>query len=143
MSKTKIIFEKVTEDAKLPEKQHENDVGYDLFSAENTSLKVGEIKPVRTGLRMKLPEKMEAQIRPRSGLSLSGVTLMNSPGTIDSGYRGEVKIILANLLGDETTIEKGDRIAQMVFSYTEHPDLILGSLDNTERGGGGFGSTGK
>lgn len=137
-----VIFEKIDEDARLPERQHENDVGYDLFSNEEVRIEVGEVKTVGTGLKVKLPSNLEAQIRPRSGLSLSGVSVMNSPGTIDSGYRGEVRIILANLLGDAMVVEKGDRIAQMVFSSIKHPKIREGSLDETERGKGGFGSTG-
>lgn len=138
-----VVFEKVCSAAKLPECQHSGDAGYDLFSAENIVIEAGEVEMVSTGLKMRLPEDIEAQVRPRSGLSLSGVTVMNSPGTIDPGYRGEVKVILANLLGDDFVVEKGDRIAQMVFSRVEHPELKLGSLDDTERGDGGFGSTGK
>lgn len=142
MSKEKVKFKKIHEDAKLPERQHSQDAGYDLFSAENTEIEVGEVKLISTGLKMKLPEEMEAQIRPRSGLSLSGVTVMNSPGTIDPGYRGEVKVIMANLVGDEVEIEKGERIAQMIFNRVEHPKLSLEEVDKTERGEGGFGSTG-
>lgn len=138
----KVIFEKIDKNGKLPERQHQKDVGYDLFSAEDTTIKVGEVRAVKTGIRMKLPKGMEAQIRPRSGLSLSGVTVLNSPGTIDHGYRGEIKVIMANLLGDDVLIERGDRIAQMVFARVEHPELLLGSLDETKRGEGGFGSTG-
>lgn len=137
-----VIFEKISEDAKIPERQHKNDSGYDIFSVEDVTLKVGEVKAVKTGLRMELPGGMEAQIRPRSGLSLSGLTIMNSPGTIDAGYRGEIKIILGNLLGNEISISKGDRIAQMVFARTEHPRLKIESVDESERGENGFGSTG-
>ncbi len=142
MSDEKVVFEKIDEDAKLPERQHSNDVGYDLYSAENATLKVGEVKVIGTGLKVKLPRDMEAQIRPRSGLSLSGLTVMNSPGTVDPGYRGEVGVILANLVGDEKQIEKGDRIAQIVFGSVKHPKVVQGSLDETDRGEGGFGSTG-
>lgn len=138
----KVVFEKMNKDAKLPERQHPNDAGHDLFSAEEVEIEVGEVKTVGTGLKVKLPTDMEAQIRPRSGLSLSGVTVMNSPGTIDPGYRGEIRVILANLVGEEISIEKGDRIAQMVFSPIMHPEVKEGSLDETERGEGGFGSTG-
>lgn len=142
MAKEKVIFEKLKENAQLPERQHEGDAGYDLFSSEEVILKKGEVKMVSTGLKMKLPEGIEAQIRPRSGLSLSGITVMNSPGTIDPGYRGEIKIILGNLLKEKFKIKKGDRIAQMIFSRVEHPPILLGNLDNTERGENGFGSTG-
>lgn len=137
-----VIFEKIDEDARLPERQHENDVGYDLFSNEEVRIEVGQVKPLGTGLKVKLPSNLEAQIRPRSGLSLSGISVMNSPGTIDPGYRGEMRVILANLLGDAMVVEKGDRIAQLVFSSIKHPKIREGSLDETERGEGGFGSTG-
>ncbi len=138
----KVIFEKMDEDARLPERQHENDVGYDLFSNEEVKIEVGEVETVGTGLRVKLPPDIEAQIRPRSGLSLSGISVLNSPGTIDPGYRGEIGVILANLLGDDVDFQKGDRIAQIVFARVEHPEIREGSLDETERGEGGFGSTG-
>lgn len=142
MSEEEVVFEKVDKDARLPERQHSQDAGYDLYSVEDVEIAVGEVKTIGTGLRMKLPDNMEAQVRPRSGLSISGLTVMNSPGTIDSGYRGEVRVIMGNLVGGDKKIEKGERIAQMVFSRTEHPKLSVGSLDNTERGEGGFGSTG-
>ncbi len=142
MPKQEVIFEKIDKNAKLPERQHKGDSGYDLFSSEETNIERGEVKAVSTGLRMKIPEGIEAQVRPRSGLSLSGLTVLNSPGTIDSGYRGEVKVILANLLGETISIKRGDRIAQMVFARVEHPKISLGKLDNTDRGEGGFGSTG-
>lgn len=142
MSEEKVIFEKIDENAKLPERQHPNDAGYDLYSSENLVLKVGEIKTVGTGLRAKLPENIEGQIRPRSGLSLSGITVMNSPGTIDPGYRGEIKVIMGNLLGEDKKIKKGDRIAQIVFAPIRHPEITWGRLDETDRGDGGFGSTG-
>lgn len=142
MPKKKVKFEKIHKDAKLPERQHNQDAGYDLFSVKNTKIEVEEVKPIPTGLEMKLPEGMEAQIRPRSGLSLSGVTVMNSPGTIDSGYRGEVKVIMANLVGKEVKIEKGERIAQLIFTQVEHPEISLGEVNETERGEEGFGSTG-
>lgn len=143
MEKNKVIFEKIDEDAKLPSKQHEKDVGYDLFTIEDTTLKGNDIKLVRTGLKMHLPDNLEAQIRPRSGMALSGIVVPNSPGTIDPGYRGEVKVIMGNISDEEFKIESGDRIAQMIFSRTEHPKIEEGMVDKTERGKGGFGSTGK
>ncbi len=143
MADDKVYFEKLEEDAQVPERQHSNDVGYDLHASEPVKIPQGEVKMVPTGLKMKLPKDVEAQVRPRSGLSLSGLSVLNSPGTIDPGYRGEVKVIMANLLGDDFQVEKGDRIAQMVFNKVEHPEVIEGSLDETERGEGGFGSTGK
>jgi len=142
MTEKEVVFEKVDEDAKIPEKQHACDIGYDIYACEDTTIEKGEVKTVPTGLKMSLPRKIEAQIRPRSGLSLSGLEIMNSPGTIDPGFRGEVKVIMANLIGDDFTVGKGDRIAQMVFNKVEHPEIVEGRLDETERGSGGFGSTG-
>ena len=100
---------------------------------------------VKTGLRIQLPEGHEAQIRPRSGLALKqGITVLNTPGTIDSDYVGEVGVILINLSDDPFKIKKGDRIAQMVFQKVEQFELnIVNELSNTVRGEGGFGSTNK
>ena len=142
MTDKKVIFEKVDPNAKIPEKQHTCDIGYDIYASEDTEIEQGEVKMVPTGLKMSLPRKIEAQIRPRSGLSLSGLEIMNSPGTIDPGFRGEVQVIMANVLGDDFTIDKGDRIAQMVFNRVEHPTIEEGDVDESERGECGFGSTG-
>jgi len=99
---------------------------------------------IPTGLYIELPPGFEAQIRPRSGLALKyGITCLNSPGTIDSDYRGEIKIILINLSGEEQVIESGDRIAQMIIQRVEKADLKLADeLDSTARNEGGFGHTG-
>lgn len=99
---------------------------------------------VPTGLFIALPHGFEAQIRPRSGLSLkSGLSIPNSPGTIDSDYRGEIKVIVANLSNDIVEIKDGDRIAQMVIAKYERAEWnVVTNLDETERGSGGFGSTG-
>ena len=100
---------------------------------------------IPTGLFIELPESYEAQIRPRSGLALKrGLTLLNSPGTIDTDYRGEIKCIVINLSGETQTIETGDRIAQIVIARFEQPQWHeVAELESTERGAGGFGSTGK
>lgn len=100
---------------------------------------------IPTGLFIELPAGYEAQVRPRSGLSLKqGITCLNSPGTVDSDYRGELKVILVNLSKDPQQIHPGDRIAQMVISKVEHAELILvQQLNETIRGEGGFGHTGK
>jgi dUTP pyrophosphatase len=100
---------------------------------------------VPTGIFMELPEGYEAQVRPRSGLAIKqGITCLNSPGTIDSDYRGEIKIILINLSGDVQVIEPGDRIAQIVVQKVERASLVTASeLSGTHRSDGGFGSTGK
>ena len=100
---------------------------------------------VKTGLFMELPEGYEAQVRPRSGLALKkGITVLNSPGTIDADYRGEICVILINLSSEDFVINDGERIAQMVIARHEQADIIqVEELTNTERGSGGFGHTGK
>jgi dUTP pyrophosphatase len=132
----------------LPSYQSAHAAGLDLVSAlpEDAPL---ELEPsdralVPTGLVIELPEGYEAQVRPRSGVALKhGVTVLNSPGTIDSDYRGEVKVLLINLGADNFRIERGDRIAQLVVSPVTHVEVVAAdTLDATERGGGGFGSTG-
>ena len=109
------------------------------------TLAPGERTLIPTGLYMALPPGYEAQIRPRSGLAIKhGITLLNSPGTIDADYRGEIKIILANLSQEPFTVNDGDRIAQMVIARFEQADWQpVDRLDETQRGEGGFGSTGK
>lgn len=99
---------------------------------------------VKTGLFLELPQGHECQVRPRSGLALKkGITVLNSPGTIDADYRGEVGVILINLSNEDFTIEDGERIAQLVFAKHEQAKFtIVDSLSETERGSGGFGSTG-
>lgn len=103
----------------------------------------GAIGKVPTGIYMEIPEGYECQIRPRSGLASKGITISNSPGTIDSDYRGEIMILVHNQSGHDFSISNGDRIAQLVFNKVEQPKLeLVESLDSTERGEGGFGSTG-
>jgi dUTP pyrophosphatase len=120
--------------------------GVDLEAAvnETITLKPGERQLIPTGLAIALPEGYEAQIRPRSGLALkNGVTVLNSPGTVDADYRGEIKVILANLGSEDFIVERGMRIAQMVIAQHAHVAWnVVGKLDETARGAGGFGSTG-
>lgn len=133
----------LTESAKLPIYATENSAGLDLFSDEETILEPGEIKAIRTGIAIEIPEGYEGQIRPRSGLALKGITVANAPGTIDSDYRGEVKVILINLSKERFKIEKGMRIAQLVISKYEKVQVKkVEKLSETKRGEGGFGSTG-
>ena len=108
------------------------------------------IKPLQrvlvpTGLFMEIPEGYEGQVRPRSGLAIkNGITVLNTPGTIDADYRGEVKIILINLSDTDFTINSGDRIAQIIFAKCEQMEVVnVETLSETERGAGGFGHTGK
>ena len=111
---------------------------------ESISLKPLERTIVKTGIFMELPLGFEAQVRPRSGLAFKkGITVLNSPGTVDADYRGEVGVILVNLSAEEFVIEDGERIAQMVIAKHEQADWVeVEILDETERGAGGFGSTG-
>ncbi|MGN6279434.1 MAG: dUTP diphosphatase [Sphingomonas sp.] len=119
--------------------------GMDVVAAEEITLAPGGRHAVATGFAMAIPEGYEVQVRPRSGLALKhGVTCLNTPGTIDSDYRGEVKVILANLGQEPFPIRRGDRIAQLVPAPVLRAELIeTDSLDETARGAGGFGSTGR
>ena len=130
--------------AKLPSYAHPGDAGMDVHSVETLVLPPGGRASVRTGLAFQLPPDAEAQVRPRSGLALKhGVTVLNAPGTIDAGYRGEVCVILANLGDEPFTVEKGMRIAQVVVAPVARAEVVeVEALDATERGAGGFGSTG-
>lgn len=118
--------------------------GMDVVAAEALTLAPGARHAVATGFAIAIPDGYEVQVRPRSGLALKhGVTCLNTPGTIDSDYRGEVKVILANLGDQPFAIARGDRIAQLVPAPVQRARLAeVGSLDATDRGAGGFGSTG-
>jgi dUTP pyrophosphatase len=131
---------------KLPEFATSGSAGVDLRAFLDAPVKLGPLERavVPTGLYIELPKGIEAQIRPRSGLAAkSGITVLNSPGTIDSDYRGEIKVILVNLSNDEFIIENGDRICQMVIHKYEAIEWDCAeSLSETLRGSGGFGHTG-
>lgn len=133
----------------LPEYQTQHASGMDLIAAlapdETVFLPMGERALIPTGLAIELPQGYEGQIRPRSGLALNyGVTVLNSPGTIDADYRGEVKVLLVNLGLDTFTIERGTRIAQLVIQQVARASLeVVTELDDSVRGIGGFGSTGR
>lgn len=132
-------------DLPLPTKATPQAAGYDIRSAEHDfTLAQGEIRLVATGLVMELPEGVECQVRPRSGLALRhGVTMPNSPGTIDPDYRGELRVILQNTGSAPVNICRGDRIAQMVFARFLSPEIVeAAELSATSRGQDGFGSTG-
>lgn len=131
-------------DAVLPDYAHPGDAGLDLFAADEVDLSPGESRVIKTGIAIALPPNTEAQVRPRSGLAAKHqISVLNTPGTIDEGYRGEVGVILINFGHETFRVEKGMKIAQMVVkpvlrvSVTEVTDL-----DDTARGEGGFGSTG-
>lgn len=140
----KLLVEKINEKAIIPFQAHKGDAGMDLFSIEEAFLKPMERKLIHTGIRIQLPLNTEAQIRPRSGLALkNGITVLNTPGTIDEGYRGEIGIILINLGTEEFKVEEGMKIAQMVIKPTLSLDVEeVVELTETSRGEGGFGSTG-
>jgi len=129
----------------LPFYATEHSAGLDLFSAVDEVIRPMERKLIPTGIAIELPEGFEAQIRPRSGLALRhGITLLNSPATIDADYRGEIKVLLINLGEEEFIIKRGDRIAQMVISQVVRVEWEeVEELSTTSRGEGGFGSTGK
>ena len=137
-------FRKVHPDAVLPSYAHPSDAGMDVRSVEDVTIPPGGRALVHTGLVMLLPPMYEAQVRPRSGLALkSGITLLNTPGTIDSGYRGEVGVILVNLGDADFAVKKGDKIAQIVVAPVTQPQIVeTTDVDETDRGAGGFGSTG-
>ncbi|MEY3633983.1 MAG: hypothetical protein RLZZ61_393 [Pseudomonadota bacterium] len=118
--------------------------GMDICAAESLTLRAGKRHAVATGFAFAIPDGYEVQVRPRSGLALKhGITCLNAPGTIDSDYRGEVKVILANLGDEDFVINTGDRIAQLVVAPVTQGIMIeVDTLDDTERGIGGFGSTG-
>ncbi len=128
----------------LPAYATDGAAGMDVVAAEDITLAPGARHAVATGFAMAIPERYEVQVRPRSGLALKhGITCLNTPGTIDSDYRGEVKVILANLGNEPFAIARGDRIAQLVPAPVQRATLReVQSLDETARGGGGFGSTG-
>jgi len=138
-------FKRIHPDAQIPAYAHPDDAGMDLRSVEELVVKPGARALVHTGLVMMLPDGYEAQVRPRSGLALKrGVTVLNTPGTIDAGYRGEVGVILANFGETDFAVAKGDKIAQMVIAPVTRPEQVLevDEIDATGRGAGGFGSTG-
>jgi deoxyuridine 5''-triphosphate nucleotidohydrolase (dut) len=133
--------------ASAPEYKTEGSAGADLCALlpEPLVLRPGERAAVPTGLFIELPPGYEAQVRPRSGLALKqGITCLNTPGTIDSDYRGELKVLLVNLGREDATLDSGDRIAQLVVAPVTRASFeLVGALGGTERGSGGFGSTGK
>ena len=132
-------------DLPLPARQTDGAAGYDVCSAEpDLVLQPGERRAISTGLRMELPGNVECQVRPRSGLALRhGLTLPNTPATIDPDYRGELKVILWNAGSEKIQITRGMRIAQLVFARFETPSIEeTETIGDTARGSGGFGSTG-
>jgi dUTP pyrophosphatase len=128
----------------LPAYAREEDAGLDLHAAETLTLAPGARGAVGTGLAVAIPAGHAGLVLPRSGLALkSGITVLNTPGLVDAGYRGELKVLLVNHDARPVTIRRGDRIAQLVIQRVEHADLVeVDALPPSERGAGGFGSTG-
>ncbi len=144
----KVLFERLTHAGalKLPYYETAGSAGMDLraANAEPITIEPGKRALIPTGFKMALPEGFEAQIRPRSGLAYKkGITMLNSPGTIDSDYRGEVKVLAVNHGEEPFTVQFGERIAQMVIAPVQQAEVVLvDQLPETKRGAGGFGSTG-
>jgi len=135
---------KLTEEAILPHYAHPGDAGLDLFSCDHAEIGPGESRMIATGISIELPPGTEAQVRPRSGLALKHqITLLNTPGTIDEGYRGQVGVIMINHGNNTFTVEKGMKIAQMLVKPVFQVEVQqVEELSDTQRGEGGFGSTG-
>ncbi|EKD10145.1 deoxyuridine 5'-triphosphate nucleotidohydrolase Dut [Arthrospira platensis C1] len=140
----KLEVQQLKPSAILPKYAHEDDAGLDLFSVENIEIPPGKSHLVRTGIAIALPPNTEAQVRPRSGLALKHqITVLNSPGTIDGGYRGEIGVILINHGTTSFKVEIGMKIAQMVISPIVRVEVeAVEQLNSTFRGYNGFGSTG-
>jgi dUTP pyrophosphatase len=139
-----VKFERIRKNAYIPEKAHESDSGYDIRLPKGLHLKVNEIQLVRTGLRIELPAGYECQVRSRSGLPVKyGIIFALGVGTIDQDYRGEIMVALWNVGQERVTLPKGAKIAQLVFNKLDRVELVEAYVStDTERGEGGFGSTG-
>ncbi|MBU2496772.1 MAG: dUTP diphosphatase [Nanoarchaeota archaeon] len=139
-----IKIKKIVEYAILPKRAYEYDAGFDLYSSEENILKPNERKLVKTGIAIEMPLNYHAEIRPRSGLAIKhGITVLNAPATIDSGYRGEIQVILINHSDEEFLVNKGERIAQLLFSKVDSIAFEeVEELSDTTRGEKGFGSSG-
>ena len=137
-------IKKLDNKAIIPNYQTKGSAGFDLHSIEDVLLNPGERKLIKTGLAFEIEKGYEVQIRPRSGLAYKhGITVLNSPGTIDSDYRGEIKVLLINHSNEAFNIKKGDRIAQGVLAKVIQADIIeVKEINKTSRGDKGFGSTG-
>jgi dUTP pyrophosphatase len=145
MNKPTIKIQRLREHVMLPKYATKDAAGMDLFAPEDVDLMADEKKLIKLGFKMALPVGWEAQIRPRSGLALKhNITVLNSPGTIDADYRGEVGVILINFGPDHFSAKAGERIAQMVVARAPQAKILdVQALDDTIRGSGGYGSTGK
>ena len=140
-----IKIKKINENAIVPTKQTANSAGYDLYASEDVTVAAHKYAAVGTGISIEMPNNIEGQVRPRSGLAFKhGITVLNAPGTIDADYRGEIRVCLINHSNTDYDVHAGDRIAQLVFAAVALTELMeVSQLGATERGEGGFGSTGK
>ena len=140
-----IKFKKLTQTAQTPQKMTEHSSGFDLYAdGDEIIIQPKDVALISTGISLEIPPSYEAQVRPRSGLAIKHkIGILNSPGTIDADYRGEVKVILFNFGKESFVVTRDMRIAQMVIARVEHVELIeSNSLEETERSDGGFGHTG-
>ena len=145
MTAAHVLIVRLADDLPLPSRAHPGDAGLDLYAAEDATIEPGHRAAVPTGIAIALPPGFAAFVHPRSGLALRhGITMVNAPGTIDAGYRGEVKVLLLNTdLAEPVRVRRGDRIAQLVVQQVA--DVVLhevSALPGSDRGDGGFGSTG-
>jgi dUTP pyrophosphatase len=139
-----IKVQRLTDEAILPKYLHKHDAGMDVSAIEDHVIEAGDRACIATGLSFELPNYCQIEVRPRSGLAIKhGITVLNTPGTVDSNYRGELGVILINLSKEAFAIKKGDRIAQIVVTPFYTANLIESDeLEESDRGSGGFGSTG-
>jgi dUTP pyrophosphatase len=140
-----VEFSRLREEARAPEQAHDHDAGHDLFAAEGARIAPGERGSVGTGIAVAIPEGHAGLVLPRSGLAARhGIALVNAPGLIDAGYRGEIRILLLNTDGEQPfQVAPGDRIAQLLITPIAAPTFVeAGELTETARGEAGFGSTG-
>jgi len=143
-ARIKIKIKKINPEAIIPHYAHEGDAGMDVYSCEDSILNPDERRLISTGLSFEIPRGFEIQIRPKSGLALNnGITILNTPGTLDSGYRGELKVILFNTSKNLYNVKKGEKIAQIILARYEEAEIEeTNELTQTKRADGGFGSTG-
>lgn len=141
----KIKFKRLHPEAVLPRYQTTGSSGADVYSIEEVEIPAGQVRLVSLGFAVSMPEGVEIQIRPRSGLAIKNqITVLNTPGTVDSDFRGEMKVVLVNFSQESFLVKKGERIAQIVVSYVPRTTYVeVDELDITDRGEGGFGSTGR
>ena len=143
MQTVEIKFQKLHPDAQIPSYAHIGDAGADIYAIAEVTLYPNNRVAIPTGLAVDIPIGYELQVRPKSGLALKhGITVLNSPGTIDAGYRGEIQVILINLGAASHTVEKGHKIAQLVLKPVIQANYVESELGSSDRGVGGFGSTG-